>query len=149
MGSHTAFLQCRARYFLHNIPDGGPMLNAADNGQTPAFPESKRALQVERRELYRRDVDWPVVIARSTGDLLACHVLDISNGGLRLRSAHAFAPGSFLRLQLNVPGAGQVILRSRVCYQVLESDSIITGVRFENPSAEQMALLQAAVLAHG
>ncbi|NSL55001.1 PilZ domain-containing protein [Uliginosibacterium aquaticum] len=85
----------------------------------------------ERRTALRRRIDWPLLVTRTTGELLACHAVDVSEEGLRLRSAHAFAPGSFLRLRLQIPGRGECILRSRVCYQVLESDSILTGVRFE------------------
>jgi len=110
--------------------------------------ESQAALRVERRELYRKGVDWPVVIARPTGDLLPCHLVDISQGGLCLRSVHAFSAGSLLRLQLQLPGVGVLSLRSRVCYQVIDSDSILTGVRFENPGPELLAMLQAALACH-
>lgn len=109
---------------------------------TNAGMTERRETLPERRAGRRQAIDWPVMVVRSTGEILSCHAIDAGEEGLRLRSVHAFPPGALLRLKLCPSDQPECVLRGRVCYQVLESDAILTGVRFENISLESRLCLR-------
>lgn len=134
----------RDTYLICLSSVNGGMLKNSVNELEAKCVETPRARTSERRAGHRRGIDWHVVVTRSTGELLMCRAVDVSEEGLRLRSAHAFSSGSSLRLKLSVPDVGECVLSSRVCYQVLESEAILTGVRFENISPESALILQQA-----
>lgn len=93
----------------------------------------------ERRRYFRCPITVPVVIRRRAQADISCNSMNISEGGMALRTSFPFQPGETLRVQFVLPGQESSFLAElTICWRTGGE----MGVRFISLSQEQTQVLQ-------
>ena len=92
------------------------------------------------RRYFRCPIVLPVIIQVGNATNIRCETMNISEGGLAIRTSGAFKPGSAVTAKFVLPGESRAFqMEAEICWN---DNSGHAGLQFRSSTAEQKALLQ-------